>query len=36
VPAAATVGDRRLAHLLCRLLAARHDGHLHDPQTRAT
>ena len=33
VPAAATVEDRRLAHLLGRLLAARHDGHLHDPQT---
>jgi hypothetical protein len=34
VPAAAGVGDRRLAHLLGRLLAARHDGHLHDPQAR--
>jgi hypothetical protein len=34
VPAAATVEDRRLAHLLGRLLAARHDGHLHDPQAR--
>jgi hypothetical protein len=32
VPAAASVEDRRLAHLLGRLLAARHDGHLHDPQ----
>ena len=36
VPAAATVEDRRLAHLLGRLLAARHDGHLHDPQSRPT